>query len=345
MLKPAELAGARILVTGGAGFLGSHLLPRLLAAGAQVRGLARSPQSARRLPAGVTPVYGDCRNAEDMRNALTGCDMVIHMAAMLFGNDWQDYLAANAAAARNLGSALANQDKPPKLVLISSLAAAGPCAQAPGLDESCVPAPVSAYGWSKLLAEQILANMLTPVSGEMVILRPPIIYGSCDAALLPMFKSAARGFGVSPGLRPFPVSIIHAGDAANAIILTCKPGIKGLYHLSDGKEYDMSQICQAMGTAQNRKKTFVLHPPLPVMKFAAHAGMFANNLLKTLLTPFGLGNLKPPLWNPDKYREASQKGWLANNARIVRELGFAPQMSLPNGMAEAVAGYRQAGQL
>lgn len=329
------LKNKNVFVTGAGGFMGRHLLPALMACGANVTGLVRSPVSS--LPAAVRPAIGDCRDTEAMKRLLKGQDIVIHLAGLLFGTSWQDYLAANSEVARNI-SAAANDAG--RVILVSSLAAAGPCGVAPGRNESETPVPVSAYGWSKLLAEQIMAANLAQ---RLVILRPSIIYGSGDKGLLPLFKSAKKGLGIGPA--NFPVSIIHAEDAARACLLACTDRATGIYHLSDGKSYQLAEICQAMAFAQGRKKLRMLRPPRSLMRASAYLSSWAGNTAGRLCGMIGRKGPRPPSWNPDKYRESIQPGWLADNTRICAELDFHAGYSLAAGMVEAVTGYRNEGWL
>lgn len=358
MTRPSDerfshLNGKRVLVTGGTGFVGRHLLPRLLAAGAHVTCLTRAASRTAYLPADVAVARADLHTGEGLAEALAGQDVIIHMAALLFGLGWQDYLRANALAARALAVALADVEAaaqgsgkglPARFVLVSSLAATGPSDCPPGVADNAVPAPVSAYGWSKLLVEQILGRAL---GDRLVTLRPPIIYGSGDRGLLPVFKGAARGFAVSPGaFRDFPVSAVHARDMAQAVLLCCKDTARGVYHINDGGLYSMAHFCRVMGAALGRPRLRVIHLPLPLM--AVTAGLASSGGLLWARLSRCLPSRAPqraPNWNLDKYREARQAGWLCDAARIRRELGYEPLVSLTEGMAEAVEGYRREGWL
>ena len=357
-----HLKGARILLTGGTGFVGRHLLPQLLEAGAHVTCLTRASSRTGGLPQNVAVAQADLASGRGLAEALAGQDMVIHMAALLFGLGWQDYLRANARAAASLAEAIRQSDQAAaargqsgiqRLVLVSSQAASGPCGTAPGVSDTALPAPVSAYGWSKVLTEQILGRVL---GDRMVTLRPPIIYGSGDKGLLPVFKGVMRGVAVSPGFgREFSVSAIHARDMGQAVLCACRPEAQGVYHVSDGQTHTMSEFCRGMGAAidaaltRQPRKVRVIHMPLPVMALTAALssafGTTADALLSHLPAAFGGRLNRAPNWNLDKYREARQVGWLCDGSRIGRELGFTPCMSLEAGMAEAVEGYRREGWL
>ena len=352
-----HLAGKKVLLTGGTGFVGRHLLPQLLAAGAEVTCLTRAVSRTGHLPQGVAMAQADLTTGAGLEQALQGKDVVIHMAALLFGLAWQDYLRANALAARSMACVLTRLSAEGKLaenfrfVLVSSLAATGPSGAAPGVNDATPGAPVSAYGWSKMLTEQVLGRA---IGQSLVTLRPPIIYGSGDKGLLPVFKGVQKAAtAVSPGAgREFYVSAVHATDMGQAVLCACKPQARGVYHLSDGEVYTMSDFCRGMGTAmdkvlgRNPRKVRMVRIPLPVMActaglstaFAVVADAVSNRLL-------GHGLRRAPAWNLDKYREAREAGWLCDSSRICTELGFAPHMNLEAGMTEAIEGYRREGWL
>lgn len=336
-MSARPLAGMRVAVTGATGFLGRHLVPALLDAGAAVSCIARAKSDTSRLPPGARIFRADLEHGSGLAGTLDGQDELIHMAALLFGLGWQDYLEANARVARSLARALCGLARPPHVTLVSSLAASGPCAEAPGVTENSDLVPVSAYGWSKLLCERIFSALSGPA---LAIIRPPIIYGSGDRGLLPLFRAARLGFGISPGLgRDFPVSLIHASDVARAIILLCRRRASGVYHVNDGAIHNMASFCRAMGHAQGRMNLRVVKVPLALMGASAWLSAGLSCALPRALRPraFGL--------NPDKYREAAAAGWLCDAGSIARDHGFAPAMPLARGLEETVAGYRREGWL
>lgn len=336
-----HLRGKRVAVTGGTGFLGRHLLPQLAAAGADITCLVRRSSRRDGLPPGVRTAEVDLCRGDGLGEALRGQDILIHMAALLFGLGWQDYLRANSAAARQIADALtalrAEGQPLPRVVLVSSLAASGPCAVPPGRGDDSPGAPVSAYGWSKLLVEQMLGRA---VGDRLVILRPPIIYGSGDRGLLPVFQGLRRGLAALPGWkRQFPMSVIHARDAAQALLLLCREEARGVYHVNDGGVHSMRTFYEGMARALGRP-AHLIPVPVPVLGLTAcAAGLWG--MACRLVRPGG----RAPNWNLDKFREARHEGWLCDSTRIHEELGYVPTVSLAEGLAEAVAGYRAEGLL
>lgn len=335
----------RVCVTGGTGFVGRHLLRLLAEAGAEITCITRATSRTAHISASVRMAPANLATGEGLDEALHGQDAVIHLAALLFGLHWQDYLRGNALAARQLGLALAREAARSgstlrRVVLVSSLAATGPSAVSPGVNDFTAPAPVSAYGWSKFMAEQTLARHLEPlgIPHLLVTLRPPIIYGSGDKGLLPYFQSARAGVVITPGFgRVFPVSAIHAHDMAQAVVCALRPEAHGVYHCNDGAEHDMASLGRLMAELQGRRAR-VLGMPLPVMAAAASlCGLAAPLVLRC--------TGRVPSWNPDKYLEAKQPGWLCDGSRLADELGYAPAMSLREGLSEAVAGYKAEGWL
>ena len=326
----------RILLTGAAGFVGRHVA-ELLSGKTELRCFTRRTSRTDCLPADARVFRGNLEDGSGLEAALEGMDegdAVIHLAAALFAVSWQDYLCGNVTLAARLGEA-ARRAVVGRIVMVSSLAATGPSARSPGVEDDTPPAPVSAYGWSKYAAELALTRALF-ASGNtyprLVVLRPPIIYGPGDKGLLPYFRAARIGLVVIPRKNP-PVSLVHVYDAAQAVLCCLKTEARGLYHLNDGAEHSMASFGTAVASAFGRKAR-VLPLPLPLLAFSAALSSFAARL-----------GLPPASWNADKYREARAEGWLCSARRITEELGYTPAVPLREGIAHSIAGYRRMGRL
>jgi UDP-glucose 4-epimerase len=165
----------RILVTGGAGFIGSHLVERLLAAGEQVSvvdDLSRGRRTWLHAEAELHQL--DIRDADALRRAAAQIapDIVVHLAAMHFipAVDGAPDLASdiNVNGTRNLLDALAR--RPPELLLFASTAAVYPDRRGP-IDEACPPEPLDLYGRTKLEGERLLAGFAESGGTRCVVAR------------------------------------------------------------------------------------------------------------------------------------------------------------------------------
>ena len=176
----------KVMLTGGTGFVGSHLLESLLAAGHDVRLLARSEAKVKRVlrEQGIEiqdVVYGDMTDADTVREALTGCDCVIHAAAAVEISSQRSVLDSNIAGNHNvLGSAVSLGLDP--IVYVSSIATMFP---PPGPEHTTDDPVVSLstdYGRSKAEGE-LYARELQGEGAPLVIFYPSGVYGPRDPGI------------------------------------------------------------------------------------------------------------------------------------------------------------------
>ena len=319
----------RVVVTGGTGFVGRRLVRRLRAEGAAVTALVRPGSDRSVLPADVRCVTGalgpDEPVSRELREALAEADTVIHCAARLFAPGWREYLRANVPGTEMLARAVAAHGGGVRRIIhLSSLAAAGPCDTPPGISEEAAPAPVSAYGWSKLLAEWAMEKHLG--KERLVILRPPIVYGPEDRALAPLFRSAARGLVLGAGMKAAPCSFLYVDDLVEALMLCLRaPQAAGAYHLEDGRASSLREFGEIIARSAGRRPRHVSLPHSLVWLVAQGNSLIARCLPGAFL----------PL-TPDKALEGRQKGWLADGAKFRREFGFTAGTSLEAGIDETL---------
>lgn len=176
-----------ILVTGGTGFIGTHLLAHLAAKGEEVRALVRRTKLPRELPAGVEVVYGDLASGSGLNDALCGTDTVIHLAGVTKALHLDDYYTGNVRATERLTHAMAGRGI--RLLHVSSMAAIGPSEGRTPMSEDALPHPLTHYGKSKLDAERVVRDLLP----EAVIVRPPVVYGPRDTDVFLLLKSISKG--------------------------------------------------------------------------------------------------------------------------------------------------------
>ncbi|MGW0601677.1 NAD-dependent epimerase/dehydratase family protein [Streptomyces sp. NPDC002776] len=301
----------KYLVTGATGFIGTRLVALLVAQGHQVTALARPGRSV----SGARTVRGDLGTGAGLTEAVEDADCVLHLAGLTRATTPRHYTEVNTDGTRRLCRALARLARPPRLVYCSSLAASGPGRLR---RETDLPAPVSAYGRSKLGGEHALHETAHRIPG--IIVRPPIVYGPGDREFLPRLVTAARtGFLPVIG-RPGPrhYSLIHVDDLCHALLTAAHTGTPGaVYHVSDGTEHPWHAIGAAVATALGRRPPRLLHIPAPLARAAARTVGRASIL------------------NPDKITEALHPAWTSATS----SLPFTPRTTLHDGLTAALRGH------
>ncbi len=330
MTRPNE---RRALVTGGHGFLGSHLVDLLLERGFLVRCLLR-PGRPETLLGGrpVEVVRGDLLAEDGLAAAVEGQDLVFHVAGLIAARSPAEFHAVNALGTARLAAAVAAHGGAcRRFVLVSSQAAAGPSPDGRPVTEDSPPQPITHYGRSKLLGERAVENAGIPFT----IVRPPAIYGPRDLALLPFFRLAARG--LAPGLegsgRRF--NLLHARDVSTGILLAAEAeGARGrVYFLSDGQGYGYGDVARSMGKAFHRAPHRIPVPDF-VLDLAAALADEAMGLLG-----------RTPVFGRDKARELKARWWLCSAARAEHDLGWRRGFALDDGIAETAEWYVRAGRV
>lgn len=207
---------ARVFVTGGSGFIGRFLVRTLSAHDCQVTALVRrDPQADGPWPETARPVYGDILEPDAYRREIQAADYVFHLAGCLRSPQPEDFWRVNVGGLESLLKCCADGTKPPRVVVVSSLAAAGPSGNRPRT-ESDPPQPISNYGRSKLDAERLAADFAHRV--PITIVRPPIVLGEGDLMGLKMFTAVARwGVHLHPTLKRTEYSVIHVADLTDLL--------------------------------------------------------------------------------------------------------------------------------
>ncbi len=325
----------KILVTGATGFVGANLVTALLGQGHQVFCLARSEKKAEHLrAAGGEIVVDDLLSPVLIGKYIRQCDVVFHVAGVIKGVSRDDYFRGNYLATRNLVEIIAQHGPShQKLIYISSQAAAGPSIRSDFSELNPDAFPVSAYGESKLAAEKEILSISK--RRAVVIVRPSIVYGPGDRALLPLFKAARRGLIPRPGWRDMPVNFIFVQDLIRALLLVAEKSEANtkIFFINDGQDYSWRIWNKTLADCLNKKAISI-----PIAKVILYAGCQLGGI-------FAQFTGSTSFLNPDKWHEVKQAGWLCSNAKIVKELGFSPCWSLVEGIKETAKWYSEAGWL
>jgi nucleoside-diphosphate-sugar epimerase len=317
----------RILVTGGNRFIGSHVTERLIGAGHTPRLLLRRTSSLEFL-AGLDfeRAPGDVRDADSLLAAAKGVDAVIHLAGLTTALNEAQYQAVNALGTASMVQA-AKSAGVKRFVYISSLAAQGPNDHAGR--PPVTPRPVSSYGRAKLAGEW--AALAEKQTMSVAIIRPPVVYGPRDRALMPLYRLAK--LGVLPlfddGMKQ--VSTIHVHDLADAIVLaTVGESASGnVYTVADGPGHSWRDLVEAFSAAWGRRPLLLNTPPALYMLAGYAAGLAATVSRRAL-----------PL-SPEEVRHMREPFWTCDSVAFTRDFGWQPRLDIAAGMAETVRWYRE----
>jgi nucleoside-diphosphate-sugar epimerase len=316
-----------VAVTGATGFIGRNLLAHLAARGDRVRAIVRA-DSPRPAPDDVEVVRAPL-TASALGRAFAGADHVVHLAGVVAAVRTEMFTAVNVEGTR--AAAAAARDAGARLVHISSLAAAGPAPAASPRDEDDGPAPMTAYGRSKLASEQ-----LVQASQDLrwTILRPGVVYGPADRAVLPLFRFAERGLMPLMGARSAAYSFVYVDDLVRAIAAAIDADADGLVcFVGHPQPVTARQLLDAIRAAVGRPALLVRVPAAIVYPAAIACDVIGRMIGRTL-----------PL-NRRRYAEMYAEGFVCRVDRLRERLGIVPAVDLQDGMARTAVWYRANGWL
>jgi dihydroflavonol-4-reductase len=321
----------RALVTGGTGFVGRHLVEALQRRGDTVTILVRTPAKAEELAGrGLTLAAGSLADPAALRAACEGQDVIYHLAGLVAARNEAEFLSVNRDGTRRLLAAAAETGHP-RLVYVSSLAAAGPSRRRSRLRGGEPPVPLTAYGRSKLAAEGIIRTGTLP----WTIVRPPAVYGPYDAEMLTVFRAARLGVVPVFGDGSQELSLIYAPDLALALLAAGTSGatVGGWFYACHAEVVTSRDLVRAIATAMGRSARVI---PLP--RWLAD-GVF------TVTSAAARIRGKATLLTPDKAREFFAEAWTCDPAALEEATGWRAGHDLTAGARATAEWYRQAGWL
>jgi nucleoside-diphosphate-sugar epimerase len=324
----------RVLVTGGHGFVGSHLVDVLLARGDRVRCLHRRARTPRALEGkDVEVVRADVRNAAGLEAAFEGVEEVHHLAALTRSSTRREMIETNTGGTVRLLRAAERAGFRGRFVLCSSLAAVGPSADGRPLTGDETPNPLTWYGESKMLAERAArAVRAFPVT----IVRPPAVYGPGDRDFLPLFRAAARGWIPQLGTTPVTCSLVHAPDVAEGILAAARSSATagGAFFVTHPDAVSVTALGAAVLSAVGRSAGRRLRLPRSTLLLLGRGGDIVAQL-----------SGRPGVLNRDRLAEMSGPHWVCSAEPLAEATGWRARTPLEQGLARTAAWYREQGLL
>jgi nucleoside-diphosphate-sugar epimerase len=299
-----------LAVTGATGFVGSRFLDQAVDAGHEVKALTRRPQPNRPR---VQWIEGSLADSDSLRNLVTGCSSVVHIAGVLNARDPADFERGNVdgTVAMLAASTAAGITR---FVHVSSLAAREPS--------------LSRYGASKARSEELVEG-----SGlDWVTVRPPAVYGPGDRETLELFRMARLRLMLLPP--EGRVSVIHVDDLARLLLALAESDSPSgtILEPDDGRPggWSHKQLAQAIGRAVGRRNLSLSMPPA-MLRLGAAVDQFVRRERAKL--------------SADRAAYFSHGDWVVSPARRPDERLWHPQVPTVQGLAETACWYRSEGWL
>lgn len=329
----AESQIKTVLVTGANGFIGSRVCQLLTASGYAVRIVCRETSDLRLLK-GIpySKAIADITHPESLPIAIKDIDYVIHLAGLISAKNEDAFLRVNQQGTLNLITAI--RDHHPgikKFVLVSSVAASGPASGTPRREED-PPAPLTAYGRSKLAGEETLRPFYDRV--PITIIRPPAVYGPGDRAILTLFSLTRRGF------KPYMVGghnrvhMVYVDDLAFAIKAAMESGQSTgqTYFIAETDSHTVREMLDIMANLQD-KKGIGIYIPLWLLNFFASVSEFFSKMTG-----------RASIFSRDKVRELTSD-WKLDLSKASRQLGFTAKTDFISGAKTTIDWYVREGWL
>jgi nucleoside-diphosphate-sugar epimerase len=330
---------AAVLVTGGTGFIGSHLVERLVDRGDRVRCLVRRTSSCQALrELGVELVDSGFDDVARLNAAAADVDVVYHVAGAIKALDPAQFYAANETATARLVEACVAAPRCPHLVMVSSVAASGPAARGELRREPDPPAPISHYGRSKLAAEQVAEKFAAKM--PLTIVRPGVVFGPRDSGFRKILRTI-RFLRVhpSPGWCSPALSYIHIADLVELLIRAAEhgqnvPGDTGKQP-GQGRYFAVAPEHPTYADLGRILRKMLARPRAPIVPVAGPLAYCIAGITEVMSRLRG----QPEELSIDKIRDALAPSWACSGEAAKRDLGFLPARPLADRLQETIDWY------
>jgi len=327
----------QVLVTGGTGFVGAHLVRRLLSRGHQVTSIDKSPGlfDEELRAAGAKLLTGSVTCPADVDRAMANCELVYHLASP-FGDILQPdavYWDIEVNGTRHvLEAAIRHQVR--RVVHCSTQGVHGIISEPPG-DEDSPLAPRDYYCYSKVEGEKVCQEFIAR-GMDIVIVRPTSVYGPGDIrGWLKLYRMVAKGWFLMIGDGRTLNHPIYVENLVDLFELSGNSAIaKGRTYLAgDEQPVTLTDLVRGVSAAVGSRVRIIRFPWYQVAWLGA-------SLIEVLSKLF---RIRPPVFRRRLSWFRTNRAFRIDRAR--EELGYHPRVRLSEGLARTAYWYRKAGYL
>jgi nucleoside-diphosphate-sugar epimerase len=314
---------AKYFITGGTGFLGSHLVQKARSENNEVFCLSRQNSSQFENSDSVHWIEGDLFDSSTYKDALKDTDCVFHLAGLLSARRKEDFMRVNVDGTASLLKACREAGFPLKrFVYISSIAALGPSYEKEFLKETDRCMPLTEYGKSKELAEQIVLDYKRII--PVVILRPPFIYGRGDLRGLKFLQSLNNPISLLWASNIKTISLCHVSDIIQGCLLSVHKDIESgeIFNISDPDVTTWSHVWEALNDLVNEL-----------------LGISTKGLFSRMVPFSGMAVSHDSIEQESKRYQF----WACDVSKAKEILGFIPEMPFRKGAYDTMSWYLEQG--
>ncbi len=326
----------KILITGASGFIGSFIVEEALRRGFETWAGVRSTSSRRYLQdERIHFIDLDFSSEDALIEALRGHDFdyIIHAAGVTKCLHRDDFFKVNYEGTKHFVNAILKLHMPLKrFIYMSSLSVFGAIREKQPyqeIEENDTPRPNTAYGKSKLMAEQFLDSIGNDFN--YIVLRPTGVYGPREKDYYVMAKSIRDHVDFAVGFRRQDITFIYVLDLVQAVFLALDRGMSGRkYFLSDGEVYQSSTFSNYIHEELGKPWWIRIKAPVWVLRLVTLVGEYAGRATGKMI-----------VLNNDKFNILRQRNWRCDIEPAFDELGYTPHYKLREGVKETIKWYKE----
>ncbi len=329
----------KVLVTGASGFVGTHLVKRLVNDGHQVYSLVRTTSHIEELRKVDTKlVYGDVRDRASLEQVVQShqeIDTVFHLASVLTPVSVSDniYWEINYLGTQHLLDIC--RELPLKAFIhCSSVGVIGPLPEIPAAEKSRC-APDSNYGETKYKAELLALEYQKSFGLPIVIVRPAWVYGPGDRRTYKFFRVVAKGRFFIIGDGQTRLHPVYVSDVVQGLILCAEQiekAVGEVFIVAGAKSVTLEYLASTIAQEANAS----------ILPFKVPAGIakLGATFCETVCKPLGI---EPPIHH--RRLEFFLRDQAFDISKIQNILGFEPQVDVATGVKRTVVWYKEQGWL
>ena len=267
---------------------------------------------------------------EGLKKAFKDSNYIFHVAGVVKAKDEEGYFKGNVETTKILLEVAEEmKESIKKFLVVSSQTVSGPSLDGKPINEETESKPLTTYGRSKLEQEKVTLSYKKNL--PVTICRAPAIFGERDTEIFIYFQVFNKGLTTMIGYNKKELSLLHVADLVEGLYLAAvsEKANGEIYFISSEKFYTWDEVGKITSSVLNKKAIKIKIPHFIVFTLAAIAQFFA------------MFSSKPATLNIEKAKDLTQKYWICDTSKAVRELGYHQKVSIEEGIKRTCEWYKK----